>query len=571
MGLNPKPKKESRDRYPKAWAQKPFHINTPIVLVDFMMEFKSIPPICDTVGKLEHWFAEKVNCFLNFENLGTLVLTFDRKAPDTKAIQCYGNRYKGKPRAKFPATPTETYLESGCFLPSAPRNTKLSFPVVDYRHSDGDIQQCSNITVLTANTRLGLRELGPLFVNVLMNPNLIRLRPGQQILVGGLPLQLCDPMENLTFRSVDKGVRFFSGPLSEEESNSSAIHWDYTLKLVPFQADQMGRVGIRAEVDPIYTNNIGEGDLQIPFYQRFFAKHYDCTVIANDGDFLLIQLLFYAEHQTSTHSTHLMLVNTFNGTNQTVNINTLYKCIVEDPMYVSKGVQSPVLLYALEFIVWGTDFYTPTQWMRGVGIEKNLIPVMKKYTKSLSHLLQLPVVYSGGIDAPRLLLVDEDVFISLLQNMYVKKYYETVCKNWPKKKQLIGVKIPRKKFQMICLYYHKVMGKKLVTKQDMRMLCSHIRWNFMYWLNGWKHNESAQNLTDPYLKCPQDGKSFYGFENNAVTNVISRHYPYPIDEVFSCKLLKNKRTLRKKKRANKRSLQTYVKEVVLKKRKTNAK
>lgn len=482
--------------------------------LDFMVYVKAMhTQNLKSVQDVKTWFASKVNFLLSDREVHTLYITFDRGGPPPKGIHTYTKRYKLKARVPLlPPDSHEPYLGDLNYLPTGDTGQFFKWPMAKKREKDGEeIDVPGDMASFVANSKLTMRELGPIFTNTLLDSTRVFPGEGKRVIASGLPIMLRNPGDTSKWSSTSSGdIPMFLGPLSSLGARED-VSWNLALEIKSEKIPPLCHVlGCKVSLRPDLKNEILEGDLQIPFLQMQsgdYAKEH-VQIIANDGDYIPIQLLFFHEHRRRNLDTFLILLRPGKPP-ECIHINALYDAIQKDEKYLAAGVQNPIVHFVFTMcIIAGTDFYRPSKVHPGMGVEKNVWKFLEENLSNLSHLIQLTIDPPSDLTELRIPHLDEVAFSILIKRSYINK--------WGKGKGNYA-------------QIRKSHRTKTSSHQHIRMSARHAYWNLMYWLNGWKARSQLSAVTYDFKR---DGLSVYGYDGYKTEPLVTKTIWEDVDNSY---------------------------------------
>lgn len=554
MGIKKWVKEFFRNRYRKAYldeGEEPTDGN--VLIVDFMQYMKYIPDEVKTLGDLLHFLMShlkrKITSFKG--RLQVIVICFDQKATDhecnlVKSI-CYQSRYKN----------TDFYPAEGA--PYLPKRDDGQLPPEWNRF-------CGSSTLLR-------RELYPLIYNCCLDSRYVQLRFGQSLVLQGLPGRTMDDIPNMK----QNHKQLFSAGVYDpkhEEAFASAmcqlVPWDrawlpitpemeqrdkdlynrvYVIKAVPPNVDARFPKGFLQTYEwEDARNNMGEADLAMMFFDRFFPQNTQIIDI-NDGDIIPIALLYAQERLVGNafrNNQYLALPikegNKKKNTEEKViivepkklakftyiDVNALYTKICNDPMFGMAGVQNHVMMVVFMIVLSETDFFRNS--FGGIGVEKSVWKTLTEKLDIYHHIVQSTKNILPDPTLKRTVVLDDAAWKEFAYRCYMEKHGSAVRK---KNKGKIT-----KKLLQVHLSKRKRENEQLPSGATIQRWGRQVQYNIEYWLNG-----PRGLFPDPFETV--DGKSFYGYEKDEATGefrlAASVSAYRPVDEVYERFFLRNTR------------------------------
>ena len=550
---------------------------------DFMRFYRGKPKDIENLNQLVFWIVRQARVVLEARNgVDHLVVQADKVANMMKALVCYEKRYKNRPKLDEAGAP---------YLPT-----------------DGTEKLPEDWMMFAANSKLLKRELYPRLYNAFLNPRMISPGPGQTLILDGFPglvrnLPVYDtaPWEKsyvgrTDFRKVVCPWDANLLPLSEEIERADPDLYNRVFVIkghAPSAQYPQGLLTVEEWEEA--RNSIGEADLRLFFYDHWF-QNTDQIIAANDGDLIPIALLYAHERRNGNTwrngqwlklkkpggDKHEMVAD-INTRYEYVNVNVLYDSIMADEHLKAAGVQNPVATMVMLMILGETDFVK--NHFFNIGKEKVLWKVFWQKLPMFSHMVQLSTSTTPSTRIPRTIVLDEELFFRFAGYCYTQKYGESARKlakfnknkNWKMdKSQPKFIDPDDEQLKQMWPKVLKERTRKKATgkpqenekyhypeKTEVRKWCRWIEWNFLYWLNGMRHPDSAY---DPDVFEVYRGFPYYGFMRDPKSGAA---IPAPcvsakrkqIDQVFKVHLLKH-REKRKNKRRRERAMMVQNKDLL---------
>ena len=529
---------------------------------DYMRFIKGKPQGIDKLNHLISWIVNNARATLEARNgINTLVVQVDKVVNDMKRLVCYDKRYKNK----------NVFDEKeGPFLP---------------QEDDGPLPE--DWMAFAGNSKLLRRELYPRLYNAFLNPAMITPGPGQTLILDGFPglvrnLPVYDnaPWEKTyvgrtDFRKVVCMWEMNHLPITEEmeEADPDLYNRVFAIKgHAPSQKYPNGLLTVEEWEEA--RNSIGEADLRLFFYQKWY-EHHDQVISANDGDLIPISLLLCKERLNGSRWTNGVwlklkkpggdsseLLKDMDTRYEYINVNTLYDSIMKDSHFKAAGVQNPVATFVFLMILGETDFVK--NHFFNVGKEKVVWKVFWQKLHMFSHMVQLSTATTPSMHIPRTIVLDEELFILFTGYCYTQKYGESARnlskfkknKNWKvDKTQPKFIDPPEEELKSKWPLLLKDRTRKKASgkiqenekyyypeKTQVRKWCRWIEWNMLYWINGAR---DADSKFDPDVFETHRGFPYYGFIRDPETQnptpapcVSARRKS--VDEVYKIHLLKTR-------------------------------
>jgi hypothetical protein len=264
-----------------------------VVIIDLMQWVKIITDKMN-IPTAQHMVEYLVRRCLEFltPEVQFLVICWDRSSPEVKKLVCHANRYRNI---------SVLHPDEG---PHLPNNVNVQLHEIGLASKDW-----LRFSASGDNLR---RELGPRLVNAFNHPVLVKkLLPGQQIILNGFPVKF-------------KSVTVYENP---DPNDYSISQWgEFNKRQIPIvwnidtSDDGYGDLPITAAMEqeeprlynrvvaihkaqtgeltmqerPDMENDVAEGDAAIFWVDHFFP-HLDQMLVINDGDAILIGLLYARE------------------------------------------------------------------------------------------------------------------------------------------------------------------------------------------------------------------------------------------------------------------------------------
>lgn len=543
MGIKPWVIKWIKQRYPQAFPAEDPGFGK-ILIVDMMQYLKYLPDGCECLGDILWYVMNQVrNKMRQFKGrLEIIILCFDQKVVEHKSNKvksiCYAKRYKN----------ANLYKEDeGPFLP---KNDKGKLP-------DEWTRFCGNSNLLR-------RELFPLIYNCCLDSRYIQLNFGQTLILQGLPGRTIYQIPNMKNTYLSYMTTGLNDPRNAEAMESSMqrlVLWNrdwlpitpemeeadpdmynnvYMIKAVPPGVDhRFPRGFLESDVWKEAKNNLGEADLAMVYFNKFFPEH-DQIISINDGDIYPIallhtqdrlngsqfknrQLLVLPQKKRKPKEGDVVIVDAPRLTLQQrytyCDVNMLYSKVCDDPLFGENGVQNHVMMLVLMIILSGTDFFADS--FGGVGCEKFIWKTLTGKFDIFHHLIQSTKNIIPDPLQQRHVVFDEYGWRQFAHWCYAEKYGPTIKKKTKSKKlthKQIRMHLSKRKRED-----HRMPDRKLILRW-----CRQIQWNIEYWLNG-----PRLIFPDPFRKV--EGQSYYGYElEDDKLKYATQLYPnqIPVDEVY---------------------------------------
>ena len=533
-------RKHWRKRYgtPPGQQQKgAFHHEYPkhvkLVVIDFMQFVKHVKVEHQTLRDILNEWLRLIRDLYR-ESVECVVLCFDRGTPQVKSLICHGKRYEKVDRFTDADSPVLT-----CNLDTPLVQTKLG---------------TSPWMRFAGNQKLLQRELYPLLWNLLINPNTFPLRPGQMLVLHGLPSRL-QPVtvyqgalwENAyahrdqSFKPIPWSLdgHFGNWPLTAEYEANDPELYSRVFKVVGIPG------GTFVEREPRYENSILEADNAVFWYQHFPEFRDLPTMIhINDGDAVSIALLqshdrvneksqFYNEQYIC-----LKYVESAKDKKEReklpgqrgkppphweyCDVNKLHTMLDHDPVLLKSGVSNPQLAFVMLNILPGSDFFDK-KYRKGIG-PQFIWDTFFTCANQFSHLVQWHI---HGLPrdplAYRRCIVDETLFEQFTYYIYVNKHGKAVRKKTGGNLDLVQLRA----------------HKRLPSERQCKQFARQLGWHLQYWLN------AARNIyVDPFERY--ENMSYWTYQKNPYTQepevtLVFSPKQKPMDEAYKRNLLKRKR------------------------------
>lgn len=354
---------------------------------------------------------------------------------------------------------------------------------------------------------------------------------------------------------------------AQEQEDPDLYNRVYYVEAVPPGVDHRFPNGfLKTDEWPEARNNVGEADLAMMFFDRFYPE-FDQVIDINDGDILPIGLLYADERlQANTWRNRQLIQLPIREGNKKkkkkkdpsgepeavivdapqllakdkpkytyCDLNVLYSRVCDDPLFGNHGVQNHVLTLVLMIVLSGTDFFKDS--FGGIGIQNTVWRTLTGKLGVLHHLIQSTKNIIPDPYALRDIVLDETAWRRLAYWVYVEKHGKTVRR---KNKGELSMKLLK-----VHLNKRKRETERFPDRNLVRRWGRQVLWNIRYWKNGVRYQTDkagkAINFPDPFLKV--NGESFYGYELDHSTNSlrysvrVSTRTP-PVDEVYSQHFLK---------------------------------
>ena len=564
---NPK----ARDPRPGAWGF--------VLIVDMMQYMKHKPDDVTTLGELLAYIMGCVRRKIDMHKgkARVIILCWDQKVTEhhsnvVKQI-CYAKRYKN----------VSVYdEEQGPYLPKT---------------LDGQLPPewnrfCGNSTLLR-------RELYPHLYNCCLDSRYIQLTFGQRLVLQGLPGLVFEDMPGMKAAHLRYLTTGFNDPKSADalkESQQRLVPWQmehlpitreyerehpdlyntvYYIEAVAPGIDHRFPQGfLKTDVWPEARNNLGEADLAMMFFDRFYPE-LDQVIDINDGDIIPIGLLYAQERlQGNTWRNHQLIqlpIKHGRKKKQTeaepeseapvivdapqlaevdkprftfCDLNVLYARVCDDPLFGNHGVQNHVLMLVFMIVLSGTDFFKDA--FGGINVQNTVWKTLTGKLDVLHHLVQSSKNIIPDPTALRTIVMDETAWRRLVYWSYVEKHGSTVRK---RNKGALSLKLIK-----VHLNKRKRETERFPDRNLVRRWGRMALWNLRYWMDGPRYRKHATepcavNFPDPFLRV--QGDSFYGYElDSAVSSAagaggkglrfsprVSTYMPR-VDEVYAQHFLK---------------------------------
>ena len=554
MGINTWVITWLKKRYPNAFPHDDPGFGT-ILIVDMMQYLKYLPEGCTTLGSIKQYVMSQVRRKIeSFKGrLRVIILCFDQKVVHhnchkVKSI-CHAKRYKN----------VDLYPLDGS--PYLPREDSGKLPKEWNRF-------CGSSTLLR-------RELFPLLYNCCLDSKYIQLSFGQSLILQGLPGRTIYQIPDLksTYLSyMTTGVNDPNHPEAMESSMQKLVLWNvdwlpitaemenrnpdmynnvYIVKAVPPGVDhRFPRGFLQTDIWDEAKNNVGEADLAMLYFNRFFPDE-DQIISINDGDIYPIALLNTqdrlngnqfrnrqllvlplrtrkkkAKEAVIVDAPQLLLKPKFTY----CDVNLLYSNVCDDPLFGDKGVQNHIMMLVFMIIISGTDFFSGS--FGGIGVEKIVWKTLTGKLDVYHHMVQSTKNIIPDPTAQRDIVIDEDAWRQFTFWCYAEKHGKVVRRNNGGKltHNLIKTHLSKRKYTM--------PDTPLILRW-----CRQIQWNMEYWING-----PRLIFPDPFLKI--NGRSYYGYDLSKDNKLEYAKKIYldqrEVDEVYSRYFAKSKEPTHKR-------------------------
>ena len=554
-----------------------------VLIVDMMQYMKHKPEDVRTLGDLKQYIMSQVRRRIDSYGgrIEVIILCFDQKVTDhhcnvVKTI-CYKKRYKN----------VDFYPEDGG--PYLPKQDNGQLPPEWNRF-------CGNSNLLR-------RELFPIIYNCCLDSRYIQLRfhktPdgrcfGQTLILQGLPGLTYDRVPGMKDTYATYLTKGFNDPSSVDalkEAMQSLVPWSpdwlpiskeaeeedrdmynrvYFIKAVPPGVDHRFPNGfLHTDEWKDARNNLGEADLAMMYFDRFYANQNQIIDI-NDGDIFPISLLYAPERiNGNTWRNRQLLALPKKGkkkkdppnreedpsppkedvvivdaprllvkrkaTHTYCDVNILYSRICDDPLFGDSGVQNHALMLVFMIILSGTDFFKDS--FGGIGVEKIIWKTLTGKFNVFHHLVQSTKNIIPDPLSMRAVVIDEVAWREFAYYCYVEKHGKAVR---TKLKRSQDEQISLKDIK-VHLSKRKYVSQRFPERNLIRRWGRQILWNLEYWLNGPRYKQDpktlkAVNFPDPFLRVGEE--SYYGYEKDYETGTM-RFTPRVttqlrvVDEVYS--------------------------------------
>lgn len=560
MGIKPWVIKWIKERYPEAFPPEDPGFGN-ILIVDMMQYLKYLPDGCENLGDILAYIMNQVRNKMNqFKGrLEVIILCFDQKVIEhnshkVKSI-CYAKRYKN----------SNLYTPDGS--PYLPKSDSGKLPGEWSRF-------CGNSTLLR-------RELFPLIYNCCLDSRYLQLNFGQVLILQGLPGRTIYQIPNMkhTYLSyMTTGLNDPRNPEALESSMQRLVLWNrewlpitaqmeeedpnmynnvYMIKAVPPGVDhRFPRGYLETDVWADARNNLGEADLAMVFFNRFFPDK-DQIISINDGDIYPIallhaqerlvgsqfrnrQLLVLPQKKRKPKAGDVVIVDaprlTLRQKYTYCDVNMLYSKVCDDPLFGENGVQNHVMMLVFMIILSGTDFFADS--FGGVGCKNFVWKTLTGKLDVFHHIIQSSKNIIPDPLAERHVVFDEDAWTRFAHWCYAEKHGPAI------KKKTQSDKLTHKQLKLH-LSKRKRESEKLPDRNLILRWCRQIQWNIEYWLNG-----PRLIFPDPFKTI--DNRSYYGYTltDDEKLAFAKRIYTMqiPVDEVYSRFFFKEQKSKTKKRK-----------------------
>lgn len=533
MGLTPFARVHLTEKYVQAFSfTRPK--DATVVVYDLMKDLKFVPDTVTTLDAAILYITGKINALLKSIEfpIQTVVVLVDRKPPPVKRMVTHSKRYKGKNVLR---------ARDGPYLPVQLTHL-IPTPWIRFAGNYKNLQ----------------REFYPRLLNAFMDNIHLTMRPGQTVVFHGFPgyteWQTTFNKEAYKGGSDERGrveiVHTWKEsselPIKKQQEQDDPDLYNrifYIKCHYPDEAHPQGWLE-RAEWKDA-KNSISESDGAMFFYDHYFANE-NIMFVCNDGDVFAYGLMYGYER--------IMGNNTFRNKHyvcmpykkkkdahqfpdgrvpkyEYVDLNMLYICVKEDPVFKAAEVQCPITTMAFLLIIAGSDFFK--DYMKGLGAEKVLWTTFFQSLSLFSHMVQTPSL-PPSTRTPRRIVLDEDAFILFTHYCYLQKYGKTARKL--AKKDVHDDTLTYEELSVACSKGTKAQKNseyKLPSQNQIRLWARQIEWNILYYRNA---PFGEQHVPDPFETW--HGLPYYPYAINAQTgepemvSVVSA-FSKPVDEVLS--------------------------------------
>lgn len=434
--------------------------------------------------------------------------------------------------------------------------------IIDENDPHGEQEAFKNWDKYTANRDLVRRELYPIIYNALLNDKYYKPKPGEQLIVHGLPVTQIF-RRNMAVNWMDQDVIYDQG--IPELIPCPRITPDYEKKHPDLYKNVMVIAhGLKYQWNAA-SNDIGEADLAITQYWRFFPND-DHLIYMNDGDALPILLLHAADRKVNgvflkdlwlckprkgksekekkrlarekkpphkwTEKDHRdqkklqKIVDSYGGTKTWaqieaerpkevyININKLYDDILADPKLCD--VQNPIVFYVGAILLSGTDYFVGVpgkSFLPGLGVQNKIWPILFNNTKEFSHLFQSSLDVAPDATQWRNIVIDDDAFVHFCHLCYLEANHEDSMENV--RKRILATN-----------YSSRVP----LSDEQLRACSRNLLFDFLYKQNAGR--PGFERFPNIFQKDDQ-GKSCFGYNEDGTKTTDIGSYPFPVDEVYS--------------------------------------
>lgn len=535
-----------------------------VLIVDMMQYMKHKPDSVTTLDELLVYIMGHVRRKIAMYGgrARIIVLCFDQKVTDHKSNYvkqiCYKTRYKDV--SFYPE-------DKGPYLPKT---------------LDGQLPPewnrfCGSSTLLR-------RELFPLLYNCCLDTRYIQLTFGQRLILQGLPGLTIEQAPDMKENHLKYLTTGFYDPKSADalkESMQRLVQWKpewlpltresedqdkdlynrvYSIEAVPPGVDHRFPQGfLRTDEWVEACNNVGEADLAMMFFDRFFPD-FDQVIDINDGDIIPISLLYAQERLKGNQWRNRQLIqlpikpgrkkkreeeqedgpiivdapqlaNRDKPKFTYCDVNVLCSRILDDPLFGNHGVQNHIVTMVLMIILSGTDFFKDS--FGGIGVQRIVWKVLTAKLDVLHHMVQSTKNIIPDPYALRTVVMDATAWRRFVYWCYAEAHGNAVRN---KNKGQMSLKLLK-----VHLSKRKRENERFPDRNLVRRWGNQALWNLRYWLTGPRFKRDpktglAVNFPDPFLKI--QGQSFYGYEIDPVTGNlrfsprVSTYMP-PVDEVYA--------------------------------------
>jgi hypothetical protein len=545
-----------------------------VTVIEAQKWIKVKPEYVKTVRQYKSYITKQAKLMMrNVDNKNPcLIVLFDKWTPKAKKIMTHTTRDKN-------------VME--CYVYDEEQ------PVLDELQPDESPEAMMDMAHwlrYTTNRELVRRELYPIIYNAFIDEKFYMPQGNEQLILHGLPgAWQFKKKYNVSFMD-DPSIMYDEGL---PELTPRARIRPYTEDRDP---DLYNRVfcitlfkGTHPPVVHRYqwseaANNIGEADLAITAYWKFFRDAHH-LIYMDDGDSLPICLLHAFDRLQNGHfmgkefwicksrkgasgkeqkrikrhkkpkekwteadkvdeANMLKRVASYGGTKTWaeieserpkhiyINVNALYLEIMGDPRL--RCVQNPIVFYVCAIILTGTDFFgkpNNASFIPGIGQEKVIWPTLFNEAEEFAHMFQATLQIKPDPCAKRQFVLDFDAFQKFIHLCYLKanntdsleQVRATHTKREQKRKRVLSA--PRE--------------ANVILNDDQIGVCAgNLLYNVTYWMNGGRPKlEQYPNIFD----VDEQGLSYYGFdkEAEAVATKVSGTHPFPVDDVYTRFFFKN--------------------------------
>ncbi len=475
-------------------------VSPDVKIYDKMKTIKFIPKDLQKREDLIRYFCMDIQREASDPRTNELVVMFDTSPEPVKKMVAHKKRY-GK----------ETFQYQGNGHSYLPKQKEGLLP---------DNIKGDNWICFAGNYQLLQRELYPLIFNALMQCRYFVPRPGQKIILSGLPGQT-------RAEKIIPGQRFWERRTSTSDNMAQwQVHfWNEELEwplkpeleakdkdlynrtfiienVIPCQEFPQGKVIIREWEEA--KNSISEADIRM-FYFCHWYQNRNVHFILNDGDIFSIGILYAQERvvndlldsemkqMAGRHIAELPFKDKelaqelgLDPNNMPdlvyVDIDLLFNLISCDIKL--KGVQNKILTFVFLVIIQGSDFFEKP--MPGIGGDF-IWDIFFDNISEFEHLVMMSYGQERGTRAPkRTIVVDERAFEHFILLCYHGKFDESTRKifklpitrpvpyeNLKKRTRCDAKNVP-----------HNDVDKELPDRNKCRLWARQILWNLLYWKNG---------------------------------------------------------------------------------------